>query len=328
MTTFGYTLMGEEHDPRDLVAAGRRAEEVGFDFLVASDHYHPWVPQQEHSPYVWSVLGAVAATTEHVGLATFVTCPIMRYHPAVVAQKAATVGLLADGRFTLGLGAGELLNEHVVGQGWPPVDVRHEMLVEAIEVCRSLWRGGYQSFRGEYFTVEDARVFDLPDRPVPIAVAAGGPQAAQLAAEFGDQLISDRPAPEVVDAYRNAGGDGPTWTQIAVCWGEDASKALQLARDRFRFSALGWKVMSELPNPVNFDAATETVAPEHLAGSIPAGPDADRYVDAVRTASDAGFDRVAFVQIGDDQEGWFRFWAEELARRLGASTHEPAAAGA
>jgi hypothetical protein len=166
-------------------------------------------------------------------------------HPAVVAQKAATVALLAGGRFTLGLGAGELLDEHVVGQGWPPVDVRHEMPAEAIEICRSLWRGGYQSFRGEYFTVEDDRVFDLPDPPVPIAVAA-----------------------------------------------------------------------------------TETVTPEHLADSIPAGPDVDRYVDAVRTATDAGFERVAFVQIGDDQEGWFRFWTEELALRLGAPTHEPAAAGA
>ena len=200
------------------------------------------------------------------------------------------------------------------------------MLAGAIEIRRSLWRGGYQSFRGEHFTVEDARVFDLPDPPVPIAVA-GGTQAAGLAAEFGDQLISDRPDPEVVDAYRNAGGAGSIWTQIAVCWGEDASRALQLARDHFRFSALGWKVMSELPNPVNFDAATETVTPEHLAASIPAGPDVDRYVDAVRTATDAGFERVAFVQIGDDQEGWFRFWTEELAPRLAAPTHEPAAAG-
>lgn len=180
-TCGAYTLMSEEHGPNELVDIARRAEEVGFDFLVASDHFHPWVPEQQHSPYAWSVLGAVAAVTERVELATLVTCPIMRYHPAVVAQKAATMALLSGGRFRLCVGTGERLNQHVVGQGWPSVDERHDMLAEAIEIMRLLWEGGYHSYRGEYFDVEDARVFDLPDDPVPTAVAAGGPRAAALA---------------------------------------------------------------------------------------------------------------------------------------------------
>jgi len=321
VTAFGYTLMSEEHGPRELVGIARRAEDLGFDFLVSSDHYHPWVPEQQHSPYAWSVLGAVAAVTERIELATMVTCPTIRYHPAIVAQKAATLGLLSEGRFTLGLGAGERLNEHVVGRGWPPADVRHEMLAEAIEIIQLLWQGGYQSYRGEYFTLEDARVFDLPDRPVPIGVAASGPESATLAAEYGDVLIATEPELSIVEAFTAAGGDAArTWSQIPVCWGEDAGKALELAHQQFRWSALGWKVQAELPNPVNFDAAAAQVRPEDLRGSIPVGPDPQAYVDAVRSFTDAGFGRIAFVQVGPDQEGFFRFWRDELQGALGGST--------
>ncbi|HEX8803392.1 MAG TPA: TIGR03557 family F420-dependent LLM class oxidoreductase [Acidimicrobiales bacterium] len=312
MTAFGYTLMSEEHDPRQLVDIARRSEEVGFDFLVSSDHYHPWVPEQRHSPYAWSVLGAVAAVTERIELATLVTCPILRYHPAVVAQKAATVALLSDGRFTLNVGAGERLNEHVVGLGWPPVQIRHEMLAEAVEIMRLLWQGGYHSYDGRHFTVEDARVFDLPPQPVPVGIAASGAASAELAASHGDALVAIEPDAEIVERYRTAGGEGEAWGQIAVCWGDDERKALETAHERFRWSALGWKVMAELPNPVNFAAASATVRQEDLAGTIPTGPDPQRYVDAVGRFTAAGFDRVAFVQIGDDQEGFFRFWQDEL----------------
>ena len=317
MTTFGYTLMSEEHGPKELVAIARTSEEAGFDFLVSSDHFHPWVPEQEHSPYAWSVLGAVAAVTERIELATLVTCPIIRYHPAVVAQKAATIALLSDGRFTLGVGTGERLNEHVVGRGWPAADTRQEMLAEAIEVMRLLWEGGYQSYKGEYFTVEDARVFDLPERPVPIGVAAGGEHAARLAAEYGDALIATEPDASLVEAYTGAGGDADaTWTQIPVCWGEDAEKALETAHRQFRWSALGWKVQSELLNPVNFDAASAQVRPEDLASSIPTGPDPEPYVEAVEQFEQAGFRRICFVQVGDDQDGFFRFWGRELQGAL------------
>lgn len=317
MTSFGYTLMTEEHGPKELVDCAVRAEQSGFDFLVTSDHYHPWVPEQHHSPYAWSVLGAVAAVTERIELATLVTCPIIRYHPAIVAQKAATIGVLSDGRFTLGLGAGERLNEHVVGMGWPAADERQAMLDEAVEIMRLLWQGGYHSYRGEYYDVEDARVFDLPDQPVPIAVAAGGPQAAELAGRAGEGLVATDPEADLVDAFRAAGGDGnQTWCQIPVCWGDDTDTALQTAHDNFRWSALGWKVQAELPNPVNFAAAAETVRPEDLADSIPHGPDVERYTAAAAEYADAGFERIAFVQIGDEQDGFLRFWESELRGRL------------
>jgi G6PDH family F420-dependent oxidoreductase len=319
MTSFGYTLMSEEHGPKELVAIARRAEELGFEFLVQSDHYHPWVPEQQHSPYAWTVLGAVAAVTERIELATLVTCPIIRYHPAIVAQKAATLGVLSDGRFTLGLGAGERLNEHVVGRGWPPVDVRHEMLAEAVHVIRLLWEGGYHSFRGQHVTVEDARVFDLPDRPVPIGLAASGDASIALAAEHGDALIATEPDAELVDGYRRAGGTGQAWGQIPVCWGSDPDTALETAHRQFRWSALGWKVQAELPNPVNFDAAASSVRPEDLQQSIPTGPDPQPYVDAVKQWADAGFDRIAFVQVGDDQDGFLRFWDGELRAALGSA---------
>jgi G6PDH family F420-dependent oxidoreductase len=277
------------------------------------------VSAQQHSPYAWTVLGAVAAVTERIELATMVTCPIIRYHPAIVAQKAATLGALSGGRFTLGLGAGERLNEHVVGQGWPPADVRHEMLTEAIEIMRLLWQGGYHSYRGDHFTVEDARVFDLPDRPVPIGVAASGPESVRLAASLGDALIATEPDKELVDGFVAGGGDAAqTWSQIPVCWGDDAGKALELAHERFRWSALGWKVQAELPNPVNFDAAAAHVRPEDLADSIPTGPDPQAYVDAVKGFADAGFTKIAFLQIGDDQAGFFDFWNRELKGALGA----------
>ncbi|HEX5365592.1 MAG TPA: TIGR03557 family F420-dependent LLM class oxidoreductase [Acidimicrobiales bacterium] len=319
MTTFGYTLMTEEHGPRALVANARRAEELGFDFLVSSDHYHPWVPEQQHSPYAWSVLGAVAAVTERIGLMTMVTCPIVRYHPAVVAQKAATLGVLSEGRFTLGLGAGERLNEHVVGRGWPSASVRHEMLAEAIEVIRLLWEGGYRSHRGAHFTVEDARVFDLPDTPVPIAVAASGPRSARLAGRLGDGIVATEPDAALVDAFRQVhGAPGATWNQIPMCWGEDPDEALARAHATFRWSALGWKVQAELPNPVNFDAAAAQVRPEDLRPTIPTGPDPQPYVDAVAKVADAGYDNIALLQIGDDQGGFLRFWERELAPALRA----------
>jgi G6PDH family F420-dependent oxidoreductase len=317
MTTYGYTLLGEEHGPRELVTIARRAEEAGFDFLAASDHYHPWVPEQHHSPYTWSVLGAVAAVTERVDLATMVTCPIMRYHPAVVAQKAATMSVLTGGRFTLGIGAGEQLNEHVVGGGWPPVDVRHEMLAEAVEIFRLLWQGGYQSFQGRYYTVEDARIFDIHDPAPPIAVAASGPASAGLAGSLGDGMIAIAPDEKLVDHFEQAGGQGrPVWGQIAVCWGDDREAALRLAHERFRWVALGWKAMSELPNPVNFAQATSAVTPDALAGKIPHGPDPEDYLQAVQAYTDAGYDRIAFYQIGDNQEGFLHFWQRELEPQL------------
>jgi G6PDH family F420-dependent oxidoreductase len=327
----GFTLMSEEHGPNELVELARRAESTGFDFLVQSDHFHPWVPEQQHSPYAWSVLAAVAAVTERIRLATFVTCPIVRYHPAVVAQKAATLALLSHDRFTLSVGAGERLNEHVVGRGWPSVDVRHEMLGEAIEIMRTLWEGGYRSYRGIHFTVEDARIFDLPDRPIPIAVAASGPESVRRAIEQGDELVATDPDGELVRTFRDArGAESHATCQIPVCVGPDRGAAMATAHRMFRWSPLGWKVMAELPNPVNFDAASSFVTPEDVAERIPCGDDVEAVVDAARRYADAGFDRIAFVQIGEDQQSFFRMWEESLRDRLVAElgSRSPALTGA
>src|SRR4051794_30881058 len=244
MAAFGYTLYCEGNDPLSLVRQAVAAEEAGFDFLVISDHFHPWLPEQKHSAFAWSVLGAVANATDHIRLATMVTCPIMRYHPAIVAQMAATTAVLSEGRFTLGLGAGERLNEHVVGKGWPSADDRQEMLREAIDTIRLLWSGEYVSHRGRWFMVEDARIFDVPPDPIDIFVAASGDQSATLAAQAGDGICAVEPLPELVQTYVGAGGSAQaTWGQIPLSWHADEQKALERAHDQFRFGVPGWKVM-------------------------------------------------------------------------------------
>jgi G6PDH family F420-dependent oxidoreductase len=317
MAQIGYTLYCEGTPPRDLVRQAVAAEEAGFDFLVISDHYHPWLTDQQHSAFAWSVLGAVAQATDRIELATMVTCPIIRYHPAVVAQMAATVAVLSEERFTLGLGAGERLNEHVVGRGWPPVHVRHEMLREAVGIIRRLWDGGYVSHEGRHFTVEDARVFDLPEQPIDVFVAAGGPRAARLAADVGGGLCATEPDGSLVEAYLGAGGDAArTWCQVILAWAADADTGLAAAHAQFRFGATGWKVQSELPNPVNFDAATQAVAPADLAETMPAGPDAGDHARAVAEFADAGFERIALAYPGDDADGFMRFYADELGPLL------------
>jgi G6PDH family F420-dependent oxidoreductase len=314
--SFGYTLYCEGNDPLSLVRQAVAAEDAGFDFLVISDHYHPWLPEQQHSAFAWSVLGAVAHATERIRLATMVTCPIIRYHPAIVAQMAATTAILSGGRFTLGLGAGERLNEHIVGRGWPAVHVRHEMLREAIDVIRKLWAGGYVAHQGAHFTVEDARVFDLPPEPIGVFVAAGGPRAARLAAEKADGVCITEPKRRLVDTYRSAGGDaGGVWGQVVLAWAPSKEEGLEDAHAQFRFSAGGWKVQSELPNPVNFAAATVAVTPEVLAGAIPAGPDPAEHLTGMRGFLDAGVEKLAVAYPGDDHDGFMRFWREELASR-------------
>jgi G6PDH family F420-dependent oxidoreductase len=313
MPRFGYTLYCEGNAPGDLVRQAVAAERAGFDFAAISDHYHPWLPEQQHAAFAWSVLGAVAQATERIELATMVTCPIVRYHPAIVAQMAATTSVLCGERFTLGLGAGERLNEHVVGRGWPPVDVRHAMLREAVGIIRRLWRGGYVTHRGAHFVVEDARVFDLPEAPIEIYVAAGGPRAATLAGEVGAGVCATEPDDGVMDAYLGAGGTaGSTWGQVVLAWARQEDAGLADAHAQFRFAAGGWKVQSELPNPVNFAAATRTLAPPDLAAVVAAGPDPARHAEAVRAYLDLGYERIAVAYPGDDAEGFMRFFQDEV----------------
>jgi G6PDH family F420-dependent oxidoreductase len=313
MTRFGFSLMCELHDPRSLVEQARRAEAAGFDFVTISDHYHPWLHSHGHSPYAWSVLGAVAASTERLGMTTLVTAPIIRYHPAIVAQKAATMGALSGGRFELGLGAGENLNEHVVGEGWPPASTRHEMLAEAVDVIRALWEGEYVTHHGEHYSVEDAKLYTLPDEPVPLYLAVSGEESVKLALDRADGMVAVEPDAELTAPFEGR----PRIGQIAMSVHEDEQEALRLAHERFRFAAQGWKVMAELPNPINFEAATEPVRPEDMAGTVPHGNDPQPFLDAIGQWTEAGFDQLSLVQVGPDQDAFFRFWEERLRPELG-----------
>lgn len=317
MVAIGYTLMCEQRGPGELVEDAVAAERAGFEFAVISDHFHPWLEEQGHSGYAWSILGAVSRATETLPLMTYVTCPTFRYHPAVVAQKAATVSILSGGRFTLGLGAGENLNEHIIGGGWPSVDVRHQMLAEAVEIIRRLFEGGYVTYRGAYHDAEDARLFDLPEQPPEIGIAASGRHSCELAGAKGDMLIAVEPEADLVRMFREAGGEGkPAVGQLPVCWGPDEAGCRALAREQFRWMAGGWKVMAELPNPVNFDACTAFVREEDVARQIPCGPDPQGIAEGVRRYAEAGFTHVALVQIGDAQKEFCRFYERELSAVL------------
>ena len=319
----GYKLIAEGFDPVEIVRQGVLAEQAGFDFVEVSDHYHPWLPETNHSAFAFAMLANLAAKTERIGLATGVTCPTFRYHPAIVAQAAATLGLLSNDRFTLGIGAGERLNEHVVGDAWPSVSTRHRRLREALEIIRLLWEGGYQSYDGRYFQLDDARVFDLPDRLPPLAVAAGGSEAAQLAAELGDGLFATEPDASIVSAFEKAGGSGPRYTEVPLAFGPDVDAAAEHAHRTFRFGLLGWKVMSELPNPINFDAATTHIGIDDVRDGFGCGPDADAHVEAAQPFVDAGFDHLALVNAGPDVDGFFDHFADGLADRLRALTPKP-----
>lgn len=310
MTEFGYTLMCEQAGPKQLVRNAVRAEDVGYDFLVSSDHYFPWLSAQGHSPYAWSVLGAVAQATERIPFMTYVTCPLFRYHPAVVAQKAATLSLLSDGRFTLGLGAGENLNEHVVGGGWPSVDVRHEMFAEALEIITGLFKGGHLTFRGQHFDVESAKLWDLPDPPTPIGIAVSGRQSCSLAGEYADLMIATEPKPELGEFFDAAGGSGkPRVGQLPVSFGTDTDAAVARAHEQFRWFGLTWKVNAELPGPTAFEAASQFVTPADVADSIPCGSDVGAVVEGARAFVEAGFTGVALLQIGGDAQEEFLDWS-------------------
>ncbi|RRQ74594.1 LLM class F420-dependent oxidoreductase [Streptomyces griseofuscus] len=310
MVRIGYTMMTEQAGPRELVEHVVGAEEAGFDFSVISDHYFPWLRAQGHSSYAWSVLGAAAQATSRIPLMTYVTCPIRRYHPAVVAQKAATVQLLSEGRFRLGLGAGENLNEHVVGGGWPPVDVRHEMLEEAVEIIRALFGGKHVTHHGRHYQVESAKLWDVPEQPPPIGIAVSGEQSCRLAGERGDLLIATEPKPELLTAFDRHGGRGkPRVGQLPVSYDPDRDTAVKRAHAQFRWFGLGWKVNAELPHPDSFESATQFVTPDDVAASLPCGDDPDAFVEAVRPYAQAGFEELALVQIGGDTQTEFLHWS-------------------
>jgi G6PDH family F420-dependent oxidoreductase len=314
----GYTLSSEEFGPNQLIEHAVLAEEAGFSFALISDHYHPWIDQQGHSPFVWGVIGGVARATSHLRLGTGVTCPTMRIHPAIVAQAAATAGCLMPGRFFLGVGSGENLNEHIVGRYWPAADVRLEMLEEAVQVIRLLWEGGLKSHRGRHFEVVNARVYDLPEASVPIYMAGAGKRSATIAASIADGYIGTGPDAEVLQVFEETGGaDKPRYGQVTVCWAKDKESARRTAKEWWPNKAIQGELGQELPLPRHFEQAAGMVEERELDEAMPIGPDPQEYIEAVQSYTAAGYDHVYFHQVGPDQAGFIHFCEQEVLPKIG-----------
>ena len=320
MPQFGFHLSGEELAPDVMVPAARRAEEIGFDFITVSDHFHPWTRQQGESPFVWTVLGAIAHATERVGLGTAVTCPTVRIHPAIIAQAAATTARMSGGRFFLGVGTGEALNEHILGARWPSSGVRREMLEEAIEVIRLLWQGGSQSHFGRHYTVEQAAIFTLPAAPPPIVVSGFGDHSIDLAARVGDGYFTTAPDAEAVGRYRAGGGTGPCYSKLDVAVAESAGAARRLALRTWPNSALGGELAQILPLPAHFEQATKNVTEDMVAGSILCEQDPGAHVERLKEYADAGYDRVTVQQVGVEQARFLEMYERSVLPALAGST--------
>ncbi|MFJ4923675.1 LLM class F420-dependent oxidoreductase [Streptomyces sp. NPDC088725] len=318
MTEYGYFLSCEEHTPAALVEQARMAEQAGFTSLWISDHFHPWNDEQGQSPFVWSVIGALSEAVS-LPVETAVTCPIMRTHPAIVAQAAATSAVLLDGRFRLGIGSGEALNEHVLGGAWPEAAVRLEMLEEAVQVMRLLFQGKRVSHRGKYYTVENARLYTVPDEPVPIDISAFGPIAGEVAGRIGDGFITMAPDADAVERFRRGGGGSKSVRGgLKVCWGPDREEAERTAHRLWPNDQLPGELAQILPTPSHFEQASRLVTPEMVAGNVTCGDDPDAHITAIRAYTDAGFDTVYVNQIGADQQGFFDFYRTKVLPELPA----------
>ncbi len=321
MVQLGYALSSEEHAPNDLVRNARLAEDSGFTFALISDHFHPWVDAQGQSPFVWSVIGGIAQATERLELGTGVTCPLIRIHPAIIAHAAATSAAMMPGRFFLGVGTGENLNEHILGDKWPPSDIRREMLEEAVEVMRLLWKGGSQSHYGTYYEVENARLYTLPPDPPRIMVAASGEQAADLAGRIGDGLIGLAPDKKMLQTFTRAGGKGkPRFGQFTTCWAKTEKEGVRTAKEIWPNTGVPGELMVELPVPAHFEQASENVTDETIRESILCGPDPKPHLEQIQAFVDAGYSHVYVHQVGPDQEGFMRFYREKVLPEFGAPT--------
>jgi coenzyme F420-dependent glucose-6-phosphate dehydrogenase len=314
-TQFGYKLSSEEFSGSELVQLAMKAEEHSFEFALISDHYHPWLDVQGQSPFVWAVLGGIAEKTSRLRVGTAVTCPTTRIHPAIIAQAAATVSSMMPERFFLGVGTGEHLNEHILGQRWPQTAVRQERLAEAIEVIRLLWRGGLQSFHGEHYTVENAQIYSLPSKLPPIFVAVGGPKGADIAFKHADGMIGTEPEKEIVDRFRRGSRGAPAYCEITVCYDTSENAARETLKKVWSIAALPWPLIVELPLPSNFEAAAE-IAKDRAFDEVPCGPDPHLYVKAVQKYTDAGYDHVCLHQVGGQQQEFMDFWVDEVFPKL------------
>jgi coenzyme F420-dependent glucose-6-phosphate dehydrogenase len=328
VAAIGYTLSSEEHDPLDLVRYAHKAEEAGFGFAVISDHFHPWIDAQGQSPFVWAVLGGVAGATQDLRVGTGVTCPTTRIHPAIIAHAAATAAAMLPGRFFLGVGSGERLNEHILGDHWPEVSVRQQRLEEAIEVIRLLWKGGLQSHYGTHYTVENARLYTLPPEPPPIMIATAGDRATELAARVGDGMVGLVPDPDVISKFEAAGGAGkPRFGQVHVCWAASEEEARRTVLERWPNGALTGNLFIELALPSQFEDACELVDEERAAEGAVCSPDPEAHVAEIRRYIAAGYDHVYVHQIGPQQDGFFDFYEREVLPALKVDEREATAVG-
>ena len=315
MAEVGFFISSEEHGPQRMVEYARMAEQAGFRSVLLSDHFHPWLERQGESPFVWGVIGGIAASTR-LRVTTGVTCPTVRMHPAIVAHAAATASLMLEGRFALGVGSGEALNEHVLGDRWPPADTRLEMLEEAVEVMRALWQGGVVTHHGRHYTVENARIYSCPDDAPPVLVSGFGPKSLGLAARIADGFVTTAPEADAVRDYRSQGGRGPTVAAVKVCWGSDESAARKLAFDLWKTTSVPGELSQELPMPAHFEQAAQNVTEDMVAEKIVCGPDPERHVAAIGAYLEAGFDEVYVTQIGEDQAGFLDFFFRDVRPRL------------
>jgi G6PDH family F420-dependent oxidoreductase len=324
----GYFLSSEETGPAELVRQARLAERAGFEGLWISDHFHPWNDAQGHSAFVWSVIGAIAQASSRMKVTTAVTCPTFRVHPAIVAQAAATSAVLLEGRFALGVGSGEALNEHILAERWPEADERLEMLEEAVAVIRTLWQGGVQSHRGRHYRVENARIYDLPERTPPILISGFGPKATALAARIGDGFCTVAPVKEAVETVREGGQDKLVAGAVKVCWDEDERRARETAYRLWPNDGLPGELSQILPTPAHFEQASELVTEDQIAEAIPCGPDLDAHLQKIREYEDAGFDELYVQQIGKGHERLFELYAQEILPRFNRADSRAAAAAA
>lgn len=313
MVTLGYTLSGEEHKPNDLVRYAQKAESLGFEFVSISDHFHPWVDKQGESVFVWGVIGGVAHATDRISLGTGVTCPTVRIHPAIIAQAAATAASMMPGRFYLGVGTGENLNEHILGDHWPAYDQRAEMLEEAVDVIRMLWEGESVTYYGNYYTVENARIYTLPDKLPPIMVAAAGEKSAELASRIGDGLVMVSADADIVEQFRSGSPtQRPVYGQITVCCHEDAEEARKIAHEWWPNAGIQGEISQMLPTPAHFEQVAKLVREEDVAESVVCGNDVDAHRAKIQEYIDAGIDHVYIHQVGPDQDVFFDFYEKHI----------------
>ncbi len=313
MLRIGYTLSSEEFDPITLTRLGQMAEDEGFSFLGVSDHFHPWIDKQGQSPFVWNVIGALSQVTKTANVFMGVNCPIIRYHPAIIAQAAATSQYQLQGRFVLGVGTGENLNEHIVGAGWPPIHIRQEMLTEAIFIMRLLWEGGYKSFKGDYYHIDAARIYTLPKNPIPIIISGMGSKSALLAAELGDGLVTTVPDEKLITIFeRNGGRDKPKYAQMTVCFDQSSDRAKEILKKTWPLSGIPKPLNTELRLPRDFESTSKLVRIEDVSKNVPTGADTEAILQAMQKYIDTGFDHIYIHNIGPNQEQFIKFFSKEI----------------